>query len=142
MEKLIMTFKITADTSQINEMEGPWGGAYFIPFSGRVESALFTGSTLPGAADVQTENHAKVRHMCARYMFDGKDQEGNPCRLFVQNDGYMNPANRNDPFFEAQPFFLTDSPVLGPYLSQNRFRSEVQGTGDGTLDIRIYDVLA
>ena len=36
--------------------------------------------------------------------------------------------------------FLTDSPVLGPYLCAQHFRSEVQGT-DWGVEIRIYDVL-
>jgi hypothetical protein len=35
---------------------------------------------------------------------------------------------------------MTDSPVLGEYLSQQRFRSEVQSREWG-VEIRIYDVL-
>jgi hypothetical protein len=47
---------------------------------------------------------------------------------------------RDDPFIHACPYFLTDSPVLGEYLSQRRFRSEVQGM-EGGVEIRIYDVI-
>ena len=48
---------------------------------------------------------------------------------------------RNDPFLPACPRFLTDSPVLGEYLCQPRFRSEVQAVDYG-VEIRIYDVLS
>lgn len=142
MDKLIMTFKIHVDQSQTSEVTGPFGGAFFIPFTGEVKSDLFSGKTLPGAADIQTENLAGSRHMCAKYLFEGQDADGNPCKLFVENNGYMNEANRQDPFFRAQPTFITDSLRLGEYLCQNRFRSEVQGTGPESLDIRIYDIRA
>ena len=78
--------------------------------------------------------------MCARYMFQGKDSEGNGCFLFVENNGYLAEVMRNDPSLHAYPRFMTDSPVLGPYLCQQRFRSEVQGR-DWGVEIRIYDVL-
>lgn len=141
MDKLIMTFHVSIDKTRCSEVQGPWGGAFFLPFTAEVASDLFTGTTLPGAADIQTENHAHVRHMHAQYLFAGVDGEGKPCKLFVDNNGYMNPANRNDPFFEAQPRFLTDSETLGRYLCQDRFRSEVHGTEAG-VDILVFDVLA
>ena len=142
MDQLIMTFKVSVDRSEMSALEGPFGGAYFVPFQAEVKSRIFTGKTRPGACDVQTENLAKVRHMCDKYLFEGVDENGNPCKLFVQNDGWMNPANREDPFFQAVPTFITDSPALGEYLCQNRFRSEVASTGPSSLDIRIYDTRA
>ncbi|MGN0273270.1 MAG: hypothetical protein ACI4DT_00595 [Chordicoccus sp.] len=142
MDKLIMTFKIFVNRDDMSAVEGPFGGAYFVPFHASVESDLFTGKTRPGACDVQTEDLAKSRHMCAKYLFEGTDMDGSPCRLYVQNDGWMNPANRNDPFFHAVPTFITDSKKLGSYLCQRRFRSEVCSTGPTSLDIRIYDTRA
>ncbi|MGI6056834.1 MAG: hypothetical protein ACOYBD_07635 [Bilifractor sp.] len=142
MEKVIMTFKIHVNRSDMSSVEGPFGGAYFVPFRADVKSDLFTGKTRPGACDVQTENLGEVRHMCAKYLFEGTDQNGAPCKLFVENNGWMNPANKEDPFFQAVPTFVTDSRVLGEYLCQNRFRSEVQSTGPESLDIRIIDTRA
>lgn len=140
MDKQIMRFQIYADESQVSNMEGPYGCVTIIPFTGKVESELFTGEILPGAADVQVETHDRVRNMCAKYMFKGKDQEGNDCKLFVENNGYLQPVNRQDSHLNAVPRFLTDSEVLGKYLCQERFRSEVQAM-DWGLEIRIYDVL-
>ena len=135
-----MIFKVFVNREDCSEMSSPYGSVTFIPFTATVESALFTGKTLPGACDVQVENPAQSRNMCAKYMFEGVDHQGNPCKLFVENNGWLAPVMRNDPFFHACPRFLTDSPVLGPYLCQQRFRSEVQGR-DWGVEIRIYDVL-
>ncbi len=77
--------------------------------------------------------------MCAKYMFRGRDSAGSDCCLFVENNGYFSKANKKDPFISACPTFLTDSPVLGAYLCQARFRSEVHGRVDG-VEIWIYDV--
>ena len=141
MEKTVMRFQIFTDDSQVSNLESPYGCVTFIPFWGKVESELFTGEILPGAVDVQVETQDGVRNMCAKYMFQGKDAKGNDCKLFVENNGYLQARNRQDPFLQAWPRFITDSPVLGRYLCQNRFRSEVQGR-DWGIEIRIIDVLA
>ncbi len=141
MEKLIMTFRIIIDRSQISSLECPYGAVTMIPFTGSVQSELFSGEILPGGCDVQVENPALSRHLCAKYMFEGTDSAGNRCKLFVENNGYLTPDMRGGPWLPACPRFLTDSPVLGEYLSQPRFRSEVHGTGDG-VDILVYDVIA
>ena len=136
----IMIFNVYADPSQVSDLECPYGKVTMIPFRATVDSALFTGETLPGAVDVQIENPGMSRHMCAKYMFKGTDAEGNPCRLFVKNDSYLAPIMRNEPYFDGCPTFLTDSPLLGEYLCAQHFRSEVQGR-DWGVEIRIYDVL-
>ena len=140
MSEPIMIFKVTADPADCSDMMCKYGGVSFIPFTATVESDLFTGTTLPGACDVQVENPAGSRNMCAKYMFKGVDCEGNECHLFVENNGYLAEVMRNDPYLNAYPTFMTDSPVLGEYLSQQRFRSEVAGAEWGVA-IRIYDVL-
>ena len=140
MSEPIMIFKVFADAKDCSDMRCAYGGVTFIPFTATVESPLFTGKTLPGACDVQVENPAGSRNMCAKYLFKGTDSAGNACHLFVENNGYLAEVMRNDPFFHAYPRFMTDSPILGEYLSQQRFRSEVQGR-DWGVEIRIYDVL-
>ena len=136
----IMRFRVTADPNEVSNLECSYGAVTMIPFHASVESDLFTGETLPGAVDVQIENPGYTRNMCAKYMFRGKDADGKPCQLFVQNDSWLAPIMRNEPYFDGCPMFLTDSPELGKYLCAPHFRSEVQGA-DWGVEIRIYDVL-
>ncbi len=136
----IMIFRVTADEKEVSTLECAYGAVTMIPFQASVESNLFSGTTLPGAVDVQIENPAKSRHMCAKYMFSGTDRDGTPCQLFVQNDSWLAPIMRNEPYFDGCPMFLTDSKLLGEYLCAPHFRSEIQGCEWG-VEIRIYDVL-
>ncbi len=135
---LIMEIKVVLARDKISELEASNGKAKIIPFSGRVDSPLFSGEILPGAADVQMTNAAGVRHLCAQYMLQGVDSEGNPCRLFISNNGYFERDHRPKPF-EACPTFLTDSPVLGPYLQGAHFRAEGHSSPEG-VNIRIFDI--
>ena len=114
------------------------GMVKIIPFEGTVESELFTGKVMPGAADIQITNAAGVRHMCARYMFEGHDYTGEPCHLFVDNNGYFERDHRPKPF-EAQPTFMTDSKALEEYLHGAHFRAEGHSNDQG-VDIRIFDI--
>lgn len=134
----IMIFHIDCYDDQVSEMKLDNGcRVCFIPFGGHVESELFSGTVLPGAADIQVTNTAGVNHMCAKYMFKGTDCKGNDCYLFVENNGYFERNSFHDPF-EATPAMMTDSKELAPYLMGNHFRSEGHGKPGG-VDIYIFD---
>lgn len=134
----IMEFVVTVDRENISRLETENGKVAILPFTATVESKLFTGKTLPGAADIQVTNATGIRHMCAKYMFEGKDAEGKDCKLFVENNGFFEPGSQPRPF-HACPTFLTDSKVLGDYLHSSNFRTEGHGTPEGVL-IKVFDV--
>lgn len=136
--KMIMEIRVVIDRSKISEMDCSNGHVKIIPFTGFVESELFTGHILPGGADVQVTNAAGVRHMCAQYMLAGTDSQGNPCHIFVANNAYFERDHRPKPF-EACPTFMTDSPVLAPYLQGAHFRAEGHSSPEG-VNIRIFDI--
>lgn len=136
--KVIMEFNITIEPEKISRMETSTGSVTIIPFGGTVESGFYTGKVLPGAADVQVTNASGIRHMCAKYMFEGTDSEGNPCHLFVENNGFFEP-DRNPSPFHACPTFMTDSALLAPYLHNAQFRAEGHPAEKG-VTIKIIDV--
>ena len=55
--------------------------------------------------------------MCAKYMFRGTDKEGKECSLFVENNGYVSRTELQKEYVDAFPRFITDSKILGEYLS-------------------------
>lgn len=138
-EKCIMEFVISIKRDDISTMATNRGKVTMIPFDGYVDSKLFTGKILPGGVDVQITNAAGIRHMCARYMFEGVDETGEPCYLFVDNNGYFEPNHEPSPFF-TYPTFISDSEVLDSYLRQGRFRAEGHSTKDGVI-IKVFDIL-
>ena len=138
--KLIMQIQIFIDNSRISSLEGRYGKVTMIQFTGHVKSEIFTGEIEPGGVDVQIENAAGNRNMCAKYMFRGTDKEGKECSLFVENNGYVSRTELQKEYVDAFPRFITDSKILGEYLSQPRFRSEVWGTQKG-VEVRVYDVV-
>ena len=135
--KLIMTFHVTIDRDDIPEMVMPSGKVTFIPFGGHVESELFTGKIRPGAADVQVTNAAGIRHMQAKYIFDGTDMQGKHCHLYVDNNGFFEPDSEPSPF-HACPTMMSDSAELNRIVSGAHFRAEGHGTPEG-VDILIFD---
>jgi len=139
MAKLLFDFHIDVYYDKISELKATNGCVSMIPFGGKVESELFTGTILPGGVDVQVQNAAGIRHMCARYMFEGVDHTGAKCLLFVDNNGYFEPREKNVPGpFYTCPTFMTDSTALAPYLEGAHFRTVGAMEEDG-LHIKVYD---
>ncbi|MDO4458546.1 MAG: DUF3237 family protein [Clostridia bacterium] len=136
MSEPIMIFNITIKPEEISHFESASGQVTIIPFGGSVKSDIFSGKVLPGAADVQVTNAAGIRHMCAKYMFEGVDMNGNACHLFVENNGYFEPNSSPSPF-HACPIFMTDSEALS-FLTMSKYRAEGHGTENG-VDIYIFD---
>ena len=75
-----------------------------IPFSGRAEGPGFTGEIIGPGVDTQVIPHGQEGRLSARYMLSGQDAEGQPCRLFVQNEGSFSAGFR--------PRVVTDSAAI------------------------------
>lgn len=136
--KMIMQFDIAIDEADITQMTTKNGEVVYIPFTGSVESELFCGTIRPGAADIQVVNPAGVRHMCAKYIFEGKDRAGADCHLYVENNGYFSGGEVKMPF-DAVPTFRTDSAELADYLHGAHFRAEGHLSPEG-VTIKIFDI--
>ncbi len=140
-KKLVMEVHVTIDPADISVLNGPAGGVVMIPFGGTVTGEIFSGKVCPGGVDVQRTNLSKIRHMCARYMLEGTDNTGEPCKIFVDNNGWFDdeipPVGEG---FKTVPTFLTDSKALAPYLHQNKFVG-IGTPSEGGVLISIYEVI-
>lgn len=78
-----------------------------IYFSGSCETEYFSGTVLQGGIDTQilTGSGGTVS---ARYVLEGTDAAGIPCRIFVENEGVLNEAGE----MRTKPKFVTDSHEL------------------------------
>lgn len=137
-DKLILEVYVDIAPGDVSAFRGPAGEVVMIPFTGRAEGPIFHGVVRPGAVDTQRVNLSGVRHMSARYLLEGEDSAGKPCRIFIENNGWF--SSMEVPF-KTVPTFLTDSAVLAPYLHQNKFRGEGHGREGGVL-IKLFEVNA
>lgn len=63
--------------------------AVMLPFTGECNCLLFKGKILPGAADTQRIWPDGSGTLSARYTLEGIDDQGQPCRLFIENTAVM-----------------------------------------------------
>lgn len=82
--------------------------AVMLPFTGECESKLFRGKILPGGVDTQRIYPDGSGTLSARYTLEGVDDEGKPCRLFIDNAAVMD----GDVEMTTYPTIRTDSERL------------------------------
>ena len=135
--KLIMQIQIFIDNSRISSLEGDTESHNdSIYWACKVRNIYWRNCAR--RVDVQIEN-AGNRNMCAKYMFRGTDKEGkNALCLWKIMDMFSRTELQKNMGCISR--FITDSKILGEYLSQPRFRSEVWGTQKG-VEVRVYDVV-
>lgn len=93
---------------EFNEVKGHKGEALMILFGGYCHSEIFDGVILNGGVDTQRQDEgSNIRTLSARYILQGKDFEGNECRIFIENNGTSEGGN-----FSTTPKILTDSEAL------------------------------
>ena len=82
--------------------------AVMLPFTGECDCPLFRGRILPGAADTQRIWPDETGTLSARYTLEGTDDQGHPCRLFIENTAVM----EADCEIVTYPTIRTDSESL------------------------------
>ena len=136
-DKLIFEITVEIDAAQVSLVNSPVGEVVMIPFNGTVTGELFQGRILPGGVDVQTVDQNGVRHMSARYILEGNDKTGQPCRIFVDNNGWF--SGETVMPFKTIPTFRTDSMLLADYLHSNKFRTEGHPREGGVI-IKVFEI--
>ena len=82
--------------------------AVMLPFTGTCDCPLFRGKILPGAADTQRIGPDGRGTLSARYTLEGVDDQGKPCRLFIDNAAMLT----NKGIGPTRPTIRTDSASL------------------------------
>lgn len=135
--KMILDIKIEMDRPSV-QLTGENGQVVMIPFKGSVKGEIFQGIVEPCGVDTQVLNVAGVRHMSARYMLTGKDNQGQDAHIYVENNGWVEADQFSMPFHTV-PTFYTDSKALAPYLHRNQFVGEGREEEDG-LHIYFFEI--
>ncbi len=58
-------------------------------FDGEAEGNVFNGRILPGGVDTQVVESSGEGTLSARYILEGKDADGRPCKMYIDNRGRL-----------------------------------------------------
>lgn len=132
-EALIVHVKIE---SAIN-LDSEYGDSVvMISFNGSAAGKYFQGQVLSGGVDTQIISKSGDRHtLSARYMLEGKDYTGEPCKIYIENNGSISEKTK-DILFRTYPKIITDSQAL-EFLNHDILVGEGVPTESG-VDIKIY----
>ena len=103
MEVLRILIKPTGS----NQVSSGKGFFNMVLFEGECDCENFKGKVLPGGVDTQHYYAEGKGTLSARYMLEGVDKEGKPCKIFIQNDGH-----HDNGFLPTTPKVYTDSETL------------------------------
>lgn len=103
MEVLRIAIKPTGS----NQVSSGKGFFNMVLFDGECDCENFKGKVMPGGVDTQHYYAEGKGRISARYMLEGVDKDGNPCKIFIQNDG-----EHDNGFLSTTPKVYTDSEAL------------------------------
>ena len=124
MEQLLEIQVICNDPIRV---KGGSAEKVMIPFGGTAEGKLFSGKIIGPGVDTQTIRDG-VYFLSARYMLEGRDADGNECRIFVENQGNWENGFR--------PEIVTDSALLKDW--ENAELSASVEPAPGGVTVRIF----
>ncbi len=109
-------------------VSGTHSDVVMIPFTGTADSDYFKGKIIGTGVDTQKIPKGKRAFLSARYMLEGKDYEGQECRIFIENQG--------DDMACCKPVIVTDSRALAE-LENIPLRAVVEPV-EGGVTVKIY----
>lgn len=98
----LFTFMIDIGASE--EVHGNTANTSMIHFGGRGKCDNFTGEVVADSVDTRIQFNGQVQTLSARYILNGTDAKGNPCNVYVENNGI------DDNGMVTEPIIITDCP--------------------------------
>jgi len=119
--------RVYVNLTGFHEVVSGKGTIRMLPFDGTVDGPFFSGTILSGAADTQKADAKGDGGLSARYMIEGVDCAGNPCKMFIENNAPFNAP--------TMPDIVTDSPCL-KWLENAKLQGRLEFP-DGKVQIAI-----
>lgn len=110
-DKELFVFEI-GGSSDISAMDFVMGGngeqAVLIPFNCTSNFNDFNGECVDWFTDTRLQFPGQVQTLSARYILQGKDDEGRDTKIYVENNGIDESEDHTT--FITEPFVITDNP--------------------------------
>lgn len=124
-KKLIFTIKVKTYNSEM--VCSQKARVVMIPFEAEAVGEYFNGKTIGQCVDTQV-TEGTAFSLSARYMLEGNDNNGQKCRLFIENNGTS--------LENCIPTIYTDSDALA-FLENAELTASAECI-DGGVIVRIY----
>ncbi len=118
---------ITVICTATDEVVGNAGTRRMIHFTGEADCKNFKGKILDGGVDTQKIDDGKT-FLSARYILEGTDFEGNPCKIFIENNGEVKTGEQ----LITIPSVTTDSKAL-EYLETSALKGTIESWEKGVI---------
>jgi len=103
--KELFTFDINVGGAGFDNVQGADGAmGMFIGFTCSSNTRQFKGKGLDNFIDTRMQFRGQVQTLSARYILEGKDDEGRNCRVYIENNGIDNNG------MTTEPIIITDNP--------------------------------
>ena len=113
---------------ECHTLKSPQGQINMIRFGGWCDCDCFRGQVLPGGVDTQTYLTGQPGRLSARYMLEGTDADGNPAKLFIENNGQFD----ENGVCTTRPILYTDSESLR-WLTETPLVGSITGWEKGVV---------
>lgn len=129
--KEVLQINVILDRTET--VTGAGGEVRMIFFHGTFSCGLGEGEVLAGGVDTQIWPAGKPGTLSARYILAGKDWEGKPFRIYVENSGVCSDAK----VIRTRPVIYTDAEAL-QWMEQAQLVGLAEGQDENNVRIKIY----
>lgn len=100
-------FRLYINVTRMHQIISEGKCVNMLLFDGECTGEYFQGKILSGGVDTQQVDLEGKGTLSARYMLEGTDREGVPCKVFIENNGETGSEN-----MLTRPRIFTDSESL------------------------------
>lgn len=128
MKQLVLEIDVFITAFQAVESKA--GKVFMIEFDAEADCEYFKGKTVAKSVDTQKYLASGEMGLSARYMLEGVDFKGLPCRIFIENNG--------PDLMHCTPKIVTNSEALS-FLETDELCAEVTPAKMG-VTVKIYKI--
>lgn len=100
-------FRLYINVTQMHQVVSEGKCVNMLLFDGECKGDYFQGTVLSGGVDTQKVDADSKGTLSARYILEGVDKEGAPCKIFIENNAELGTENSL-----TRPQIFTDSQCL------------------------------
>ncbi|MCF0115944.1 MAG: DUF3237 family protein [Erysipelotrichaceae bacterium] len=128
--KEVLTIRV--EVTDNFKVEGEVGSVNMCLFGGTVDCDNFKGVILPSGVDTQKDFKDSPHFtLSARYMLEGKDKEGQDCRIFIENNVAFE-KGKPEGMSYTTPKVVTNSKALS-YLETANLKGTIEPWEKGVI---------